>query len=209
MKKIALQICLFFLAINLHGQAESPISKGKIIIGGSLSIDKINNKESFYYASGNIFYVYRTITISTNLELEYLLSNHWAIGLITEDQLSSRKDKGSTTKFNSNDILIGPVLRFYIKSGLFIMSSVELGRSNTEYSKGNLPKYKYNNWSYNVGLGYSIMLDRKIAIEPLIRYNYYHTKEIIPGDMITRSGDLGFVLGIHLFLNISNKSKET
>lgn len=209
MKRIFFQILLFCLSINLFSQSESPIIKGKLIIGGTLSLDKIHNKDSFYDEAGNFYsYDYKTFILTSDLELEYLLSKHWAIGLITEDKLSFRKDKGSTVKFIENDILIGPVIRYYIKSKLFLVSSAEIGLSNSEYSRKDLPKTKYHSWSLNTGLGYSIMLDDKVVIEPVIRYNYYCSKEIIPEDMITKMGDLGFSLGIHLLLDLKHNSKD-
>lgn len=190
---------LFFLNQVLGAQSEEPLKKGKFISGGSLALDVSRSKT---YAPNlvqdMVWEDAKTFTFMPDLDFKYLITDHIAIGIITQDFISYSRFKdnlsGNIEKDIINDIFMGPLIRYYIKSRLYIYCFGELGY----YKRSRDIKQKY---LFGGGLGYSVFLNNSVALEPSLIFNHYHSNNIKYSNQSETKNTLTFSLGVQLFFN--------
>jgi hypothetical protein len=194
----------------LCAQIKESLKKGNFITGGSISLDFSRSKTYAPSLVPNMAWEdAKTITFMPDLDLKYLVTDHLALGLITEDFVSSSRFKdnlsGNNEKDIINDIYLGPEVRYYIKSGLFITCFGELGY----YKRSRDIQQKY---LFGAGFGYSAFLNKSVAIEPLLRFNHYHSNNIKYSNQSETKNTLTFSIGVQLFFNLRktqlNQQKE-
>ena len=132
MKALIIFSIILLFSGSLLAQNESPIKKGNFLLGGSISIDRSNYDKSDpnVFTNGPYLHVQAT-SVTSNINLNYLIYDHVSLGLALESLISSSKEKyflnSEYTKFIRNDFFIGPVIRWYIHSGFYLNSSAEFG----------------------------------------------------------------------------------
>jgi hypothetical protein len=209
MKKLLI-FGLMIIAIcqSLFGQNEKPFSKGYLVTGGTVSFyfEKENDLKSGISPNTDATYRTNRRSFETDLFLGYFLINHFAIGLKTEILLSSYKttsDLTSSTIWDIKDrnMLIGPFLRYYTQPGIFFECSGGLGILN---DVTNNSSFKLKTYNYSAGIGYSLFLNRNISIEPLLKYNFFHKKDLEDVEDVS-SMKLSFSIGFQIYLNVNRK----
>jgi len=189
------------------GQIERPITKGNILTGGSLSIniDKNKNKD----INPDVTYITDIKTFEADFILGYFLINHLAFGLKTDFYFSENKTtnslNSSTWDYINNDFLIGPVIRYYTKPGIFLEGYTAIGFHHRDIKDDPV---KWRNYSWSAGIGYSVFLTQSIAIEPVIKYRLLHKNayKIEEGEEILKG--LDFSIGFIIYLSLKKNNNE-
>ena len=102
----------------------------------------------------------------------------------------------SEPSISERNISFGPFLRYYTKPGIFFEGSAGFGFLKT--SQGS-DEVKWTNYSWSAGFGYSIFLNKSIALEPIINYRFLHTKLTDLGEDEKTNG-LNFFIGFQIYL---------
>ena len=173
MKRLRIFPILFiFFTINIQGQSDKPFRFGCFFTGGSLSIDK-KNIESTSAPFGSIL-KRDEINISTDLRLGLFLSNSVAGGLMADYTLF-RSISESEEKSDYSFFLFKPFVRIYAPPGIYGEAAYGFGFQRLGPS-GFSPVEDRDINSWNLGLGYCILVQNIIGIEPSIKYevlNHY------------------------------------
>ncbi len=201
MKKIfLLAILVAFISLNIIGQVEKPIKKGYFVTGGSLSIEGKKYKKTdpdlnyTYYEHENKF--------NTNIYFGYFIFKHFATGLKV-DYLINRYKFNQGSILYTNALTLEPFLRYYTPIAIFGETSIGYGFNNYGTNKKNLFEDEVFTWS--LGLGYSLFINKNIAIEPIFSYAVVKRIETnYESDFIKDTG-LSLQIGIQLYFNISKK----
>jgi hypothetical protein len=202
MKKIfLLSMLVAFISLNIIGQVEKPIKKGYFVTGGSLSIEGKKYKKTdpdinyTYYEYENKF--------NTNIYFGYFIFKHFATGLKVDYALNRYKFNQGTILY-TNTLTLEPFLRYYTPIAIFGETSIGYGFNKYGTNKKNLFEDEVFTWS--LGLGYSLFINKNIAIEPV--FSYAVVKKIdsnYESDFIKDKG-LSLQIGVQLYFNISKKS---
>lgn len=202
MKKLfLLSMLVAFISLNIIGQVEKPIKKGYFVTGGSLSIEGKKYKKTFrdidytYYEHENKF--------NTNIYFGYFIFKHFATGLKVDYVLNRYKFNQGTILY-TDVFTLEPFLRYYTPIAIFGETSIGYGFNKYGTNKKNLFEDEVFTWS--LGLGYSLFINKNIAIEPV--FSYAVVKKIdsnYESDFIKDKG-LSLQIGVQLYFNISKKS---
>lgn len=165
MKKILmLSVLIAFTYMNVLGQIEKPIKKGNFMIGGGLDF---NTDKSNYVTDDGLIAVEREHTIfEGNIGFSYFIFNKFSIG-IELDYIINRTDYGQSIS-TSDEVIIGPVIRYYTKVGIFAKGAVGFGYY---YWGPKVDQIKYRNFLWDIGIGYSLFLNKNIALESIVSYS--------------------------------------
>jgi len=210
MKALIILSIVIFLSGCLFAQNESPIKKGNFMIGGSLSMDKNNYDKSDpnVFPDGPYLYV-KTMSIVSDINLNYLIYDHISLGLTLESLISSSKEKyylnSEYIKFIRNDFFIGPVIRWYILSGFYLSSSAEFGGYHYDLKENPI---KWRKFLFSAGLGYTASLGKSVAIEPALRYYHQYSKAVRVASGFEKYNGLQFSLGIQFFFSLKKPNKK-
>src|SRR4030042_5443178 len=108
------------------GQSEKSFTKGNILSGGSfaISLGSIKDFKPGISPLPDVIYSSKSKVLESNLSFGYFLVNQFAVGLKNEILLSRETTRSSLTSetewdITKKDFLIGPVIRFYTKPGIF------------------------------------------------------------------------------------------
>ncbi len=186
------------------GQDEKPFTRGCLLIGGSLSLD-FDNTDKFLPGISplpNVTYYTKRDAIETNLTLGYFLFNNLSMGLKNGIIFSKETTTNSLTtiaepSISERNVSIGPFIRYYTKSGIFFESSAGLGFLKN--LSGN-DAIKWDTYSWSAGIGYSIFINKSIAIEPMINYQFLYTNlsELKENE---KTRGLNILIGFQIYLN--------
>ena len=164
MKKIFSLLFISVLVLQANAQIEKPITKGSFRVGGSFdfSIDKSN-----YVTDDGLIAVEREHTIfEGTIGFGYFIFNKFSIG-IELDYIINRTDYGQSIS-TSDEVIIGPTIRYYTKVGIFAKGAVEFGYY---YWGPKIDQIKYRNFLWDIGIGYSLFLNKNIALESIVSYS--------------------------------------
>ena len=145
-------------------------------------------------------------TTSFNLlpKVGYFVIDNLAVGLDVNIALSSEKYGGSSDKYITNMLSIGPFVRYYITTEK-VLPFFELGGafgSLTNKSSSNDSKNKSSVNSFGVGAGIAIPLGDRVTFDVLAGYSSLTIKEKENNDDNYRTvvGTIGLELGVIVFL---------
>lgn len=153
MKNLFLIIMLACATMALQAQDEGNINKGTWMAGGSVAFS--TNSQSQGGTSIN------NTTFSIAPEAGYFISSKFAF------TLAVNFFNNNTENGNSNNFAVQPGIRFYPYKDLFVAGSVGFGTSNATLSNTT---FKSNLFAYQAGVGYSIFLNKHVALEPTLIY---------------------------------------
>ena len=209
MKKLFISIILICILITVSfGQIENPITKGRFTIGGALSMNYEKQKDiNSGISIDPDINTTKIVSLGTDLIFGYFISDHFTLGLSTELYTSQSKTTNSlsltTWEYIRNDLFIGPWLRYYPRSGLFMECATGVGFLH--YDTKDFP-VKWNNYSWSSGIGYSFFLTKSIAIEPILKYRHFTKKAIqIEEGKEIKSG-LDFSIGFQYFFDLKKNN---
>lgn len=203
-KTIVTFLTAYLVGSMAFGQNEKPFVKGTILTGGSLSVDFEKDKEFLKGSPPNldINYITKLKSIETNFQIGYFILNHFTIGIkskiaftnyITSDDISSN----IIWDIKDRDLITGPFFRYYLNPGLFFEGFGGLGFQN-ENSSGSI--FKQNLIALNAGVGYSFILNKYVALEPILSYDLLYKKASDFDKKITVK-KLTLSLGIQFYLS--------
>lgn len=168
----------YIVGATAFGQSEKPYVKGTILTGGSLSVNFEKDKEFLKGSPPNsdVTYIIKLKSIETNFQIGYFILNHFSIGIkskiaftnyITYDDVSSI----IIWDIKDRDLITGPFFRYYLNPGLFFEGFGGFGFQN---QKTNGKKSKQNINALSAGVGYSFILNKYVALEPILSYDLLH-----------------------------------
>jgi long-subunit fatty acid transport protein len=141
-------------------------------------------------------------SLETDFTLSYFISDHFTLGLSTNILISqwniTYELSMAKFKYIRNDFLIGPVLRYYTNSGLFLECSTGFGFLH--YESPDSP-VKWKNYACCTGIGYSHFLTKSIALEPIIKYQHFSKKAVQIEEGKEKTNGIEFSIGFQIFLN--------
>lgn len=183
MKNFFFLIAFVFATTILQAQNEN-IQKGTWMAGGSITFSNTTQIQ------GN-----NSIT-NTNFSLDpqagYFLSPRFALTLGAS--LSTSKFPSGT----ANALVFMPGARMYLYKGLFASAQVGIGHQKVNADANSIA---VNLFSYEGGIGYSIFLNKHVAIEPALIYRSNNFDQIGASNGFTRSERLlNFSVGFRIFL---------
>ncbi|MCA1757935.1 MAG: hypothetical protein LC649_10810 [Bacteroidales bacterium] len=174
MKKIV--IIIFFLvgilSYTLQCQTFERFSKGTLYTGGSVSFkseqfEDINSIRSYHHYFN---------TLDSEISVGYFLLNKFSLGAKLNYYFESQifDNRSNPDKNLTRDLLFGPVIKYYSKYNLFAFTSFAYGISKYGYDD-SLVEWRTTLW--NAGIGYSLMLNKTVAVEPQIIYRVIEKKD--------------------------------
>ncbi|GAA4298593.1 hypothetical protein GCM10023183_06940 [Nibribacter koreensis] len=124
----------------------------------------------------------------------YFVINDLALGALGTVSHTSVKMDGANANPTTH-ILVGPFARYFLNNGIFGEASYGIGIQNVSDSQ------KRDLSEARAGIGYSLFLNPKVAIEPAILFTYYKEKNpASPGHHYTEIGpSLNLGLQVYLF----------
>jgi len=205
-EKKLLLICLIISCFvqASYGQIEKPFNKGNMLTGGSLALSfgSIKNFIPGIDPFPDVTYSTKSRSIESNLSLGYFVFNQFVLGLKGEILLSREITNSSLTSeaewdIRNKDFLIGPVMRYYTKPGIFVEGTAgfEIFKHITD------DELKWIKYSLSTGIGYSILINESVAIEPIIKYRFVNT-DIPEIDENEKLGEINISVGIQIYLNM-------
>lgn len=201
MRKIYLLFILItFISLNVIGQVEKPIKKGYFVTGGSLSMEgkKQENTDPIldytYYEHENKF--------NTDIYIGYFIFKHFATG-IKVDYVINRYKFSQGSILYTNALTLEPFLRYYTPIAVFGETSIGYGFNNYGTNKKNLFEDDVFTWS--LGLGYSLFINKNIAIEPVFSYAVVKKIETNYESDFIKDAGLSLKIGVQLYFKIPRR----
>lgn len=196
-----ISILLLLSSVCLKGQEEKPFGIGNILIGGSISFDghkiiKTNATNTFEVQHSDRNFL-------GDLHFGIFAYDNLVVGLRLDYAVMRYKYE---TEFisNSNLFLIEPFGRFYTATGIFGEAIFGIGSIETgEFGFDPLDDRKIKSWS--LGIGYCLIINKNVAFEPLISYEFRNEFDNTDNSGIKISG-LNAQFGVQIFLNPFNKN---
>ena len=160
MKKI-LFVMLF--SAFVHPSSAQFLKKGSLIGGGNFEFQtsKYQNSDSKGYS------------FSLMPWAGYSVINNLVVGIDLELGYSGIKSSAASYKAGSNSLLIGPIVRYYLKHGVFFHGQNNFGTTTVITAfNGSESKQKISSSYSRFGIGYAVRISDRVLFEPLM--GYYH-----------------------------------
>ena len=184
------QITLISLFLSLSSIGFSQINKGQFLVGGIISL------ESFKY-DNSLYGVNESNTLNVAPNIGYFLCDKLAAGLRLN--FVSINSNNPIVETLSKRTSINPFLRYYFlpkanKVNAFFDAGYIYQRTRFKVNSNEGPPTKAD--GYSVSAGPAIFLNKKIALEFIIRFT--HTKANDIGNTKENTFSSGLGLQIHL-----------
>jgi hypothetical protein len=186
--------------LNAIGQIEKPITKGYFLAGGSL--DFVREKHKDINPEGETGYSTDISIIEGDLFIGYFIFNNISLGLET-DYFITRRNTNDTWNYIENDLIVGPSIRYYTKIGIFTDCFVGIGFLH-HGGKGH--PIKWRNYAWSTGVGYSLFINKFIALEPVISYRTLHKDAFKIEEGEEKYSGFNLSIGLQIYLK-SEKDK--
>ena len=175
---------LYFIAVNY---SSGQIFRNSVMIGGSLS--------AAYYSgeikAAGITEKYDITEITATPKIGWFIRQPLAVGLSTEF-IYLTVDFDETRDTSSSFLLGGPFVTYYFPNHIFGEASFGYGFNTiNDDQQTNLIRIAG-------GIGYSLFLNEKVAVEPMLRYVYDQRK--MPGEVKDTRGGVQLMVGLQVYL---------
>jgi outer membrane protein len=180
MKKY-LQLSLVMVLLGVAHNSFCQFNKGRFIAGGSVRFSSSNLENVF---SGNTTET-RVSTFSFSPNVGYFIIDKLAIGASVGLSTSRYAVEAQNVEAVNSTASIGPFMRYYLPKPIFFQAAAMLGTSKL---KGIQPTETESNRALTqLGLaaGYAYLFNDFVALEPMIGYQTYTTKDKPTGDKAT------------------------
>ena len=170
------------------GQKELPVVKHNYFVGGIISF----NIKATDIDHDNITVSNRLTTFELSPDLGYFIFNRLALGFQINSLFTIQKYLIDGSSYRANSFLITPLIRYYFYQGFFAETGLGYGVKKTSDDKWNIYRGKVN-------LGYSIFLNERTALEPIV--SVVKTKENTLGNNNYKLSylELNFSLGLQSY----------
>tara|TARA_B100000767_G_C19527309_1_gene435080 strand:+ start:105 stop:686 length:582 start_codon:yes stop_codon:yes gene_type:complete len=102
----------------------------------------------------------------------YFMTDNIMVG--TGFSMFSSNDEVNSVEYKLNDMSISPFARFYLNESMYVSAGVNMtSSSDVEEAPGSLDykdTYKVSTFGFNGGIGYSLMWNDHICIEPSLGF---------------------------------------
>jgi hypothetical protein len=195
---------LLFVAFSARAQENTGtlvparIIYKSVMVGGSVSgayrsINRTENNESL---KGH------RQQFDGDAKVGYFILNDVAVGL--KGSVYHYKEEMSDALPTTNtNILVGPFARYYLRNGVFGEASAAVGIQNQPGSS------KIDLTEYRGGVGYSIFINPKIAVEPALMFSYYQEKSVTDKNRKVTEFGPTLNIGLQVYLFRERKFKLT
>lgn len=185
---------LIWLAVVLSTPLVAQFSKGTIMIGGSVS-GSFNTFKQKNGSTTNTLYTDNSLTFSPRGG--YFLMKNFVAGLEVDVTTETMAYKQSSDRYNYTNLGIGPFARYYFHN-VFAHGEVQAGRSTYQDVGVHGPLETTHSSFWVLGIGYALLLNKHLALEPLVSYGsamskYSNTSYNTPG--------INFQIGLQAYLN--------
>ena len=197
-----LSALIVFTNIVNNGQVEKPFTMGHFFFGGSISLDR--NKIEWTYMDYPQVLNHNEININTDLYLGIFVYNYITAGMKFDLWINRYKFSTGAPEYY-NVLLLEPFIRFYAPFGLFGEGAIGYGFDKFGLGTTDTDDKKMNKW--NMGLGYSLFINKNIAIEPVFSYGVIKKTEM-EDQTIEKIKFLNLHIGIQLYFDLSKKKSD-
>ena len=195
MKKILLTA---FTLVAFNG-VFAQFNKGRTLVGGSMSFSSYTEKSNTNGVTGTPG---TTTNFSFSPSVGYFVIDKLAVGAgITWASQKFNPDSGSSTQ-SASAFLFAPLVRYYVGPGFFTQGTFGFGSSKSDYkfSSTSTITVKGSITSWSLGIGYAILLNDHVAIEPLVAYQSATNKYDGTGDPKDTNAGLAINIGLRAYL---------
>jgi len=233
MKKLITILCVGLLTLSLSAQTD----QGTLLIGLNTglgySTTSITDIDGLGVSWSDAYDKSSTSTLNFNLtdfsallesvKFGYFVSDNFAValGLIyqsdgsNDDYVSDINSSGmNDVKETTTTFVVEPGVRYYIEMGEgFLFGQLSYGMGSQTYkvelSEQDNPDDEIRKVSgLGIGVGYSILVNDNISIEPVLGYSMLTQTEVDQGvsssgsvaDLITKSNTISFEIGLTMLL---------
>ena len=233
MKKLITILCVGFLTLSLSAQTDQGTFLIGLNTGLGYSTTSITDIDGLGGSWSDAYDKSSTSTLNFNLtdfsallesvKLGYFVSDNFAIGLgliyrsdgTNDDYHSDLNGAGyDDEKATTTTFVIEPGVRYYMEMGEgFLFGQLSYGMGSTTYkvelSEQDDPDDSVMKASgLGLGIGYSILVNNKISIEPLLGYSLLTQTEVDGGysstgsveDLVEKSNTISFAIGLTMLL---------
>jgi outer membrane protein len=175
MKKLISALIAIFISVGAFSQF-SQYSKGRFLIGGNLGFNSTTSKTKL--GSNSSSTSEKSNMFSFTPQLGYFLINNLSAGMGLDISLSSVKPTADIYDEYNTSIQFQPFVRYYIKPGIFFQGTYGIGSEKDKQTyNGDSQQQKYMVYSWSAAAGYSLLINNRVAIEPLIGYGSKTSKD--------------------------------
>lgn len=190
LKLLVLLLCCFFMNNNLL-TAQKSLNKGAIMIGGGTILNNI--VDNFQYSDRSD--KFKEIHFTFEAGIGYFISDKIATGIKLNHSSEFERYSDFTNRHNTS---INAFIRYY--PVLLFFGEVDLGYGFYNINTSSQGIDHHQGLRSAVSLGYSILLNSSIAIEPTINYKL----SVLNADKdLTNSAGLDKVLKNELFFMLT------
>ncbi len=199
-KRIYFIICLLLFTTLLISQTKNYTTKGSIISGGLISAE--------YYKQewNNGLHQMKDFTLDFSPYFGYFILNKLNVGLDFTYRFNQVKyiDIDEVLPDIENSYFINPFLRFYIYEGAFLYSKIGFGKTYSKdydvLAENGYFLYENNYLNYNIGVGYSIFLNKNIAIDIIAKYYSFESKSEVYFNSDDKNNGFNLSIGFQIFI---------
>lgn len=193
MKKLLFALVFGAIAVPASAQFE----QGRMLIGGAFGLDfkKRSDKDD-----GRTTELYRGRTVTFDPDFGYFVANRFAIG-------AGLSITNTREEYNSNDVIynresftFSPLFRYYLPNKIFFQLRVPLGSATTTINDdSDISTRKYGVAGVSPAVGYAIMLNSNVALEPMLQFSSiaYRNKDNADREV---ENTLALRMGIQVYL---------
>ena len=196
-KIIILFLFIFiFVKIPVGAQIEKPITKKHLLVGGSFGFYMNNSSDTD--PDGNKIFGGKIRAIETDLYCGYFLLNRFAIGIKPDFEVKWEELEPNYSKTETLTFILNSFLRYYLRFGLFGEGTIGIGTLNSWHNANLWRKREVLSWS--LGVGYSIFITNRFAIEPVLSYKNLRETEMVHEKDFRISEGFNFRIGFQIYL---------
>ncbi len=196
-KTIILFLFLFiFVKIPVSAQIEKPITKKHLLVGGSFGFLMSNSTDTD--PDGLKIFGGKIRAIESDLYCGYFLLNRFAIGIKPDFEVKWEELWNNYSKTKTRTFILNSFLRYYFRFGLFGEGTIGIGTSNS-WSNSDLWR-KREVFSWSLGVGYSIFITNRFAIEPVLSYKSLRETEMVNEKDFRILEGFNFRIGFQIYL---------
>ena len=233
MKKLITIMCTGLLTIGLSAQTDQGTFLIGLNTGLGYSNTNITDVEGMGIDWGDVYDKSSTSTLNFNLtdfsallesvKFGYFVSDNFAVGLSliyisdgTNDDYVSDLNSGGwdDVKETTTTFVVEPAVRYYMEMGEgFLFGQLSYGMGSQTYkvelSEQDDPDDQIMKVSgLGIGVGYSILVNDNISIEPVLGYSMLTQTEVDQGvsssgsvaDLVTKSNTISLAIGLTMLL---------
>ena len=195
------QILAILIGLAMSTAVFAQFKKGTMMVGGGFSATFNKDKTK----SGSTTVTNGTVnSISMFPQAGYFIMDNLAVGAGVDMSSTTSKAQGSNNKSTSTSVSLAPFARYYYQK-FYGQFAFNLGTGNFKDTFGSTTTdNKYSTAGWNMAVGYAILLNEHVAVEPQLGYGStsekYKAVGTVPSYTDSQSG-LFVRIGLQIYLS--------